>query len=166
MYECCEIFSFSQTFEDRQNCSMECLADDEADVCCYDECFAQISGIFQDEIFNKSAVLSSITRSESVGEAEIAVVKNSMKTCENLMIKSNPSETCDIPDRIFKFTQCVFIENYKNCPKVLENKSCQALGKVLDPCNPQTTTQKPTTKAKTKRKGTKNKTKKTTKKTK
>lgn len=139
MHACCEIFSFSHTTEDRSNCSMECLSD-EGDSCCFDECFADRTGIFVDEAFNTSAVLKSITRDETVGEAEISVVKNSIEKCEKSLNTLMTSEICEIPEYVYKFSQCVFIENYKNCPKVVQNSECQNLGKVLENCNKIVTT--------------------------
>lgn len=155
MHACCEIFSFSHSIENRENCSMECLAN-EGDLCCYDECFAEQSGIYVDEKFDSQALLNSLTRDGSVGEAEIAVVKRSIEKCEKAANKNFTAEVCEIPLYVYNITQCVFMQNYKNCPNVLENLECQKLGKVLDPCTKirklETTARKTTIPARTTRK--------------
>jgi hypothetical protein len=112
---------------------MECLSD-EGDTCCFDECFAMKSGIYYEEVFNASGVLNSITRDGTIGEEEIAVVKKSIATCEK-KIKNSTGETCEIPLYVYAFTQCVFSENYKNCPSVKESLQCLEIGKLLTKCD-------------------------------
>lgn len=124
---------------------MGCLADG-GDICCYDECFAAKFEIFKNGIFNPSGLLHSITRGKSVGQAEIAVVENSIRKC--MKISESTQETgpgfCNIPQRVYTTTQCVFKENYKNCPEI--SPECQQLGNILQKCDRITTTIATTTK--------------------
>lgn len=149
MHECCEIFSLSYSEVDRRNCSMECLAE-RGDVCCYDECFVEKTGLMWNNVLNSSNLNYSITRGGEVGEAEIKVVEDSMKKCANFLqeTKTQTDFICRIPPYVYLFVQCVLKNNYLNCPNVQENQGCKELGKVLMSCRPITTTLPPPTKKK------------------
>jgi hypothetical protein len=121
---------------------MECLSD-ESDACCFDECFATQSGIYRNDFFNTTALFLSITKGETVDEDDIAVVKKSIQHCEKSRNDKLLTTTCDIPEYVFKFTQCVLKENYRRCPFVVSNPECLQLWKVLDSCKVQTPTKAP-----------------------
>lgn len=153
VHACCEIFSISYLIEHRGNCSMECLANG-GDTCCFDECFADRTGIYRNMLFNETALIDSVTKGRSVSPSEISVVEKSITKCSKKI--TNPIlVACNIPVEVYEIVQCVLKENFKNCPKVLENPECQELGKVLQPCVmitttlpttlPTTTTKQPTT---------------------
>jgi hypothetical protein len=146
MHECCEIFSLSHSLTDRQNCSMECLANG-GELCCYDECFADRSGIYRNKTFNELALINSITRGRSVDPVEIAIVENSIKYCYKTTDPNSSYLTCKIPDLFFRFIQCVLIENYKKCPRVLTDPECRTYGRFLESCTPGTSTTTTTTTA-------------------
>lgn len=145
MHECCQIFSLSFSIEDRQKCSIECLTDQEEDededgICCYDKCFAEKTEIYRNKTYNVTALLNSITREKSVSDLEIKIVENSIEMCKPKLMNETKSLFCYIPDFLYKFTQCVLKENYKNCPKVHEDLQCKKLYNVLDECVPLKTT--------------------------
>jgi hypothetical protein len=146
MHECCEIFSLSFEAEHRKNCSMECLAG-RSNICCFDECFADRSGIFRNKFFNAEALIDSITRGRSIDLEEIAIVESSIKYCFKILNNTLNFSVCNIPEAYFRLIQCVLKENYKNCPNVLKDPECRTLGRVLESCIP-VTTLKPTKKVK------------------
>lgn len=141
----------SYSMEDRLNCSMGCLADVEADTCCYDQCFIEKSEIMINSQINKEKLVHAITKGGSVGIEDEKVVRNSLKTCDGILTSSKVSKyICRIPDNVFNFVQCVLRENYINCPNVTANQRCKELGNVMTACKP-ITTPKPTVASITKR---------------
>ena len=113
---------------------MDCLADGSSDICCFDECFVERTGIFANNSLNIEKLVNSITKGGNVGELETEIVKNSVKKCKQINKILARELVCKIPDAVFSLVQCVLKENYLNCPNVQENEDCKSLGKVLNPC--------------------------------
>lgn len=134
MHECCEIFSITFLTENREKCAMECL-EEGVDPCCYDICYAERNGLFFNNELNETALFHSITRRGDVGEEAVEVVKNSIKNCSAKINLNASSLTCNIPDYVYRFTQCVLSENFINCPKLSDSEDCQELTKLLRPCD-------------------------------
>ena len=113
---------------------MDCLAKDSGNICCFDECFAERTGIFANYSLNIEKLVNSITKGGNVTTSESEIVKNSVKTCKKINKSAVKQLVCKIPDTVYAFVQCVLRENYLNCPNVKENEDCRILAKVLNPC--------------------------------
>lgn len=133
MHDCCEIFGLSYTLENRENC-MKCLEGDEDRNCCYEECFAEQSGIFKNDTFDSKALLFSITRGEQVEEEFVKITQQSIIKCPEG--KTKGAIVCGIPTSVYVAIQCVLTQNYINCPKVAASTECQSFKALLAPCKP------------------------------
>lgn len=113
---------------------MDCLAEGSSDICCFDECFAERTGIVSNNSLNIEKLVNSITKGGNVSESETEIVKNSVQKCQKINKILVKDLVCKIPETVFVLVQCVLKENYLNCPNVQENEDCKFLGKVLNPC--------------------------------
>lgn len=111
-----------------------------ADRCCFEECFARVNKFAIDaENLNFTAISIALTRNGEFKKDLIKVVETSMDKCRKEM-KLTTSKTCNVSDSLFLYTQCVFKENYRNCPNVTVNEKCRNYGQFIKPCMPATTT--------------------------
>lgn len=152
---------------------MSCLdGDSEFDYsieCCFEDCFANSSGIYRDKEFNYTALLFSVTWGDDVDEETLKIAEQSIETCKAKVKLSDDSPSyCNIPSYVYHLTQCVLTENYMNCPNVTTNSECGEHKSYLEKCNKVITTSKPrpTRKTTTKKLTTKKVTKLTPKRTK
>lgn len=147
---------------------MSCLdGDSEFDYsieCCFEDCFANSSGIYRDKEFNYAALLFSVTWGGDVDEETLKIAEQSIETCKSKVKLSDSLAYCNIPSYVYQLTQCVLTENYMNCPNVTTNSECGEFKSYLEKCNRVVTTSKPkptrrtTTKKLTTKKATKKRT--------
>lgn len=129
---------------------MSCLdGDAEFDYsieCCFEDCFADTSGICRNKVLNYTALLSSVTWGGEVDDELLKIAEQSIETCKSKVKLSDISPSyCNIPTYVYLFTQCVLTENYMNCPEVTADPSseCAELGSQLKKCDKVVTTAKP-----------------------
>lgn len=129
---------------------MSCLdGDSEFDYsieCCFEDCFANSSGIYRDKQFNYTALLYSVTWGGEVDEELQKIAEQSIETCKSkVKLSDNTPSYCSIPTYVYKLTQCVLTENYMHCPDVTadQNSECAELGSLLQKCDAVVTTAKP-----------------------
>lgn len=127
---------------------MSCLdGDSEFDYsieCCFEDCFANTSGIFRDKEFNYTALLRSVTWGGDVDDETLKIAERSIETCKSkVKLSDNKPAYCNIPSYVYQLTQCVLTENYRNCPNVTSNAECGKLGSYLENCEKIVTTLRP-----------------------
>lgn len=126
---------------------MSCLdGDSEFDYsieCCFEDCFANSSGIYRDKEFNYTALLFSVTWGGDVDEETLQIAEQSIETCKSkVKLSDNSSSYCNIPSYVYHLTQCVLTENYMNCPNVTTDSECKQYGSYLENCETLKTTRR------------------------
>lgn len=114
--------------------------------CCFEDCFADSSGIYRDKVFNYTALLWSVTWGGEVDDELLKIAEQSIETCKSkVKLSDNSSSYCNIPTYVYRMTQCVLTENYMHCPEVTANREseCGELGTLLEKCGKVVTTLRP-----------------------
>lgn len=128
----CFVKIFRSSFQMRRVCVMECLQGDDNE-CCYNMCYANVTGIYANDTFNPAFLEQSLTNNNTADAATLAVVKQVISECAATIPVSQPL-SCDVPEFIFHRARCCLIKGFPKCPKALANNDCKALLPTLASC--------------------------------
>lgn len=84
---------------------------------------------------NLEAMRVAFTHNGLIDEKLKIIIEASILECQKVIGDSTVT-LCSVPDATFKYTQCVFKENYTKCPNVTAKRDCKKYLNLLQNCMP------------------------------